>query len=354
VHALLEDVLPFVLVFYVAESVALVGPGESLFVALFGRFRALGEGLHLAALTPWASSFSAFEPDIRWNAEGVQVGRDDAVVSFTAMETLTLDRHWLSLTRGVSVATPSSTAAETLHGRLMALRDTAPSQRSEVFARQCTESHDLEALRARLHTIARWSSRLRPVQTALFALGFGGVPAVLALGDRSPVAIDPILWLMLLLFVAALGLGYKLLRATGAAAGAAIRALSGFVLFPPGCLHLFALVARPLLSGFAPLAVAAALLPLPDFRTLARQRVRRLENSGAKKGFEKQELDAVLRLIAARGLTREEALLPPAPSDATAVSYCPLCSEEYRTGFDSCADCGAPLEPVAGLAAPTL
>lgn len=51
-------------------------------------------------------------------------------------------------------------------------------------------------------------------------------------------------------------------------------------------------------------------------------------------------------------MSKEEVLQPPPASDATAVSYCPLCSEEYRLGFDSCAECGVRLEPVAGVPAP--
>ena len=351
-HSLLEDVLPFVVVFYIAESVALVGAREWLFVSLFGRFRALAEGLHLAALTPWAVSFSCFEPEIRWHEDDVVVGREETVVPFAAMEKLTLDRHWLSLARAVSIRAPSPAAAETLRDRLRALRDAAASERALIFTRQCAEAHDLEALRVRLRTIERWSKRLRPVQTGLFAVGFGGVPVVLYMRDLAPVPIELVVGLMLVLFIAALALGYALLRANGSSSGAAARALSGFMLFPPGGLHLVALVARPLLASFAPLTVAAALLPGDDFRTLARQKVRRLERPEARVSFEKYELEAVLRLIVARGMSKEEVLRPPPASDATAVSYCPLCSEEYRLGFDSCAECGVRLEPVAGVSVP--
>lgn len=353
-HSLLEDVLPFVVVFYIAESVAFVGAQERLFVSLFGRFRALGEGLHLAALTPWAISFSCFEPEICWHVDRVVVGRDETgVVPFAAMQALTVDRHWLSLAPGISLKAPSPPAAAALRDRLSALRDAAPSERAEILSRQCAEAHDLEALRARLAAIERWSRRLRIVQTALFAAGFAGVPIFLYLREPATAPIEILVGLMLALFIATLALGYNLLRACGSGRGAAAQALSGFVLFPPGCLHMFALLGRPLLASFAPLTLAAALLPPDDFRTLARQKVRRLESTEAEGSFEKYQLQAVLGLIAARGLSREQVLEPPPASDATAVSYCPLCSEEYRKGFDWCAECGVRLEPVA-VAAPSL
>jgi hypothetical protein len=156
---------------------------------------------------------------------------------------------------------------------------------------------------------------------------------------------------LLVLLAAIVALGYGMMRGLGRPRGAAVRSLAGFVLFPPGCAHLSALLGRPLLAGFAPLAVAAALLPEEAFRELAREGLRRLASEREARPFAAVELDAAQRVVRARGLRVEEVLRPPAAADPAAASYCPLCSEQYRHGFDSCAECRVPLEPLAATAA---
>jgi hypothetical protein len=267
------------------------------------------------------------------------------------MKTLALDRHRVILAPGVSVPTISPEEARSLRDQLVALRDTPAKGRQALVARQRAEAHDLGALRARLAVHERWSRRLRPVQTALFAVVFGLAPVVAYGREALPLPPATVVVLLLLLFPAVLGFGYKLLRARGKSAGAAGVSLLGFVLFPPGCLHLSALLGRPLFAGFAPLTVAAALLPEDAFRRLARESLRRLEIESHGGSFVAVELECARRLVTERGLHVDEVLRAPRATDPTAVSYCPLCSEEYRRGFGSCAECRVSLEPLAAPSA---
>ena len=347
-HAFLEDLLPFVVVFYLAESLVLVVAGERLFVSPWGRFACVSEGLHLAALTPWAICYSSFQPEMEWEERGVRVGSDDLLIPFADLGALRVERHLLWLTDSVSLSTPGPLSALSLRDRLRALRDAPEVARGELFARQCDMAYDFVALSARLQTLERWRGRLRPLQTALFVAVFVLVPLEVYGRSQSVTLLRPafIVGSVLALVGVAIVLGYRLLRACGSGAGASVQSLLGFALFPPSCLHLFALIGRPLLATFAPLALAAALLPLSEFRRLARQRLRQLALVREETAWARHEAEAVRRLVAGRGLSVEDVLRAPPATDPSADSYCPTCSDEYRAGFDFCVECRVPLEPL--------
>jgi hypothetical protein len=349
VHELLEDALPFLVAFFVVESLAFVGPAEWLFVSLAGRFHSAREGIHLAALTPTARVYSTYRPALRWTEEGVRVlDRDLVSVPYAALDRIEVDRHRVVLSPTVVLATPSNLDASILRDRLATLRDAPASGRLALFSRLCADAHDLTALRGRL---AAFEQRARPLwrlQTALSLAAFGLIP--LEVYGGSVIAVSPLVVLALLvpMYATTLVLGYRLAGATGQASGKRAGTLLGFVLFPPSCLHLSGLVGRPLLAGFAPLAAAAALLPRPEFERFARQCLRRLELEHDGSGFADVELESARRLVLDAGFRLEQVLGPPVVLDATTASYCPLCSEEYRAGFAACVDCHTALEPVAG------
>jgi hypothetical protein len=346
VHELLEDALPFLVAFFVAESFALVGRDEWLFASLGRRFHAAREGIHRAAFTPTARVYSTFRPPLRWSEEGV-LGPDSGFVPYASMAKIEVDRHRVVLSRAVAFSTPSPAEASIVRDRLAALRETPAPERRPLFSRQCAEAHDLAALRRRLEGFEQRARPLWWLQTALWLAVFGLVP--LEVYGRSVIAVPPLVVVAILasLYVAALILGHRLLQSRGPASGNPGGALLGFVLFPPSVLHLSGLVGRPLLAGFCPLAAAAALLPAPEFKRLARPWIRRLERECDGASFADVELESAKRLVAVAGLRLDEVLDPPVARDATTASYCPLCSEEYRAGFVSCVDCHTALEPVA-------
>ncbi len=113
------------------------------------------------------------------------------------------------------------------------------------------------------------------------------------------------------------------------------------------------LLARPLLEGFHPLAVAQVLTSPDEFRALARHTLRELRtpalpacpangaDAEATERFSRtttRELaEAALRQA---GLDPDALLAPPTPLDATCHSYCPRCEAQFMPMDGVCHDCG--------------
>jgi len=346
VLSLLEDILPFVAAFYLAESFAFVIPGEWLLIAGAREFRLKGEGLHLAAFWPWARTLSVFEPGWRPGSEGLVLGVSplgDRLIPWHAVSRLTGDRSALVLARDLRLGTPSPQEARILQGRL--LRLASASNRLEELEKIQTERHDISDLRRRLEVVGRGARPLRVVQSLLFAVVFVVMP--LRVAGLVPI---PPAWSLVagaLLWLAALLLGFRLLRALGTSWGDAASALSGAVLFPPAAMHLSALLERSALAGASPLAAAALLLPQPDLIRHARERQRRLERDQDAADSARLELQQLARVVQSRGLELDDVREPPVASEPGVASYCPLCSQEYRPGFGTCAECRVTLEPLA-------
>jgi len=99
-------------------------------------------------------------------------------------------------------------------------------------------------------------------------------------------------------------------------------------------------VARDLLSGYHPLAVAAVLLPEEEFRRFAGEQLRLCRFGDY---FDKQYQAAVQKAME-RGIRQKEIdpeeLLQPPEHESGCVVYCPRCLAQYTKPRESCADCG--------------
>jgi len=228
---------------------------------------------------------------------------------------------------------------------------------------------DVEAIRARLEQFRGRSSALRILCNGLFAYLFVLCPVL--------IGMQGILfwWLPLLLGLAAL---------TGATLLAYWRAhralypddrddrrrrLTAMLLSPPAAVRAHDALSRGLLSGYHPLAAAAALCPQPVFLDYARRvlidaRVPRPAATGGgapaaaatTTGGDMERLaQEVDRLVALTGARPEDLNAPPAERDPQAHSYCPRCRSQYRVASGECSDCGGfrlqPLERGAPAAA---
>jgi hypothetical protein len=113
----------------------------------------------------------------------------------------------------------------------------------------------------------------------------------------------------------------------------------GLLTSPLGALRACDVVARPLCSGYHPLAVAAVLCDREAFVRLARavryDAGRRGPDGQDERSDEAAAIDAMLRRL--KLLDAVEA--PPAREHEIRTHYCPRCGVQYRAGIDRCADC---------------
>ena len=111
-------------------------------------------------------------------------------------------------------------------------------------------------------------------------------------------------------------------------------------LSPVAAIRACDVIARDLLAGYHPLAVAGAILPADDFRRFAGQQFRLCRfgdylDQQYQGGLQK----AMEQAIRKSKLNPQELLRPP-EADSGCVMYCPRCLAQYTKNREECADCG--------------
>ncbi|MGH9363636.1 MAG: hypothetical protein ACRD2T_17130, partial [Thermoanaerobaculia bacterium] len=136
--------------------------------------------------------------------------------------------------------------------------------------------------------------------------------------------------------------------------------LAVMALSPPAAIRARDFLARELLPGSHPLAVAGVLCGREELQAFAARAVRDArypvadadptENPLARSieaWFGEAEREALERFAPEAGLGVEELLAPPPRQDSAVASFCPRCLLQYRTESASCPDCaGVPLRPL--------
>ncbi len=354
---LIEDVLPFLVAFFVLDGLTLVRRFEWLLLSPWGRFRGGRSGPHLVGLSPGAELVSAFESPIRLGRKALHVEIDAAGPGEPPdLRSLSLDGVSVAASErrlevgGLSLTVPSAAAARHLAAVVSDLRDRRPHERDTRLRALLREATDLRALRVLRTTHRRFQRILQWLGLGLWIVTFVLLPLGTYWKWQQGPPLATVLLSGALLHAGILLLSWTALRRLGMPRGSAASTLIPLLFFPPAAAHAGVHLFRDLYVRFDPLAVAGIFLRPDDFKALARAEVRRLRHE-AGLGGEVAEWAALrekawTRLFADLGTSLAEVLRPPAKKD-DAASYCPLCGGEYRAGYEVCAECRVPLEAMA-------
>lgn len=361
--ALLEDVLPWLAVFFVLDAAVQLRRGQVVFTRTgFGRYQLLDSGLHLAGALPFGAALIAYELPFLPTREGVWTFDPDTraappivlaeAVSFLPWASLKDVRGESSAVKGagrVLFRARSPRAARALAAELARLRGAADEEREAGLTRWFEARSDVAAVRARLARV-RLPAHLAAVFGTLEAwVLFGALPALALLGADAERWERAFATLLASHLGAVMCAAWGLAR-SGASASDVTSALGTLLFFPPYAARAGIHALRDALSDFEPLAVAAVLLPRADFLRRARwELVRTGESRDATRHlglapYWDARRRALERLLATAGTSAREVLAPPDPMPDVAA-WCPLCLTEYRAGFVKCADCGVALAP---------
>lgn len=194
---------------------------------------------------------------------------------------------------------------------------------------------ELQTRRDELQHHGRW---LRRGSNAYGLVVFGVLPALVVLfGEESGLLLGlPAVVSLHVLVWAAFVVAWRRLGQGGAFEDALAMAL-----YPPALLNGYRALARRLLGGFHPAAVAAVVLDGPPRDDFLRGELVRARASGASLSV--LEARAVEGLLESLGCPIESLLEPPHRPEPLAAGYCPACREPYRRTHGNCADCGVPL-----------
>ncbi len=262
-YQLLEELLPWLLGFYILDSVAFEAAGETLFVRRLRAFEVV-RGPVIAGLLPWSEVVSASAWPVRFSRASVHWPEPGgfAAVAWEALGPVERTDRTLRAS-GRSLRLPSPHDARHLAALLARLRDTPSPQREAELAAAFRGRSDVAAVRR---------VRERADGNGLLLAGLGGflliglfVVIPLGLGQRFPWVPGPALMLtvLALAYVAIVAVAWRTLRGCGVRRGEALGMLSNLFFLPATAAHAQSFVARRLYAAFDTLAVAAVVLPPP-------------------------------------------------------------------------------------------
>lgn len=223
-----------------------------------------------------------------------------------------------------------------LFGQLQRSRRAQRGQLIQDWLRKMTNT---QAAARRLLVFFRRSCWLRIVSNLQFVFLFLLVPLAFEKFGTG------ILWrviLMLVVISIAITLEFWTLHKAMFPKGGSQRFKSGvtILLSPMAAIRAHDAVARDLLSGYHPLAVAAAVLPAEEFRRFAGEQLRLCRfGDYADKQYQQALQRAMEKIIRQKNLDLEELIRPPR-HESGCVVYCPRCLAQYTRERESCSDCG--------------
>jgi hypothetical protein len=350
-HALLADLFPWVVAFYLLDGLAQPGRGHLLLVSGGRRFRALRAGLHLVGLSPLEEVVAVFDlpflvapgrvflldPRRRTEPAVIEAGELEGIPA-AALAPVVREGRKVRVAGRLAVAAPGAPWAALLAARLRsgAPGEAGPGVRADLDAAR--------ALRARQRPFAR---ALRVLSVATAAAVLVAWPAAAYSPLAASIPAGAVLGAVGALVALEAGVAFAMLRACGEPAGASAAAAL-HLLLPWAGAHAVVHVSRSLYRRLDALAVAAALLPPAAFHALAaRELVRARFSRTATPAELGPAWDARARdlsaLLEATGSSAARALAPPARLPGTGA-WCPLCRAQYRAGFERCEDCGVEVE----------
>jgi hypothetical protein len=302
-------------------------------------------GVH--ALSPWPSTLGVvaarlpFLPVDAGRAFVVQAGDTLGASHAIAFDPLDLERRGVRvLANGRVMLKASSTAQARCWADILARLAAMPAaDRMGAWRRVLAESLDHRALAERLDDAGRatrWLARVCDVD--LLFMGLGLPAAGLLLGGELVLAVSlPALGGLHVIALVCAYLAHR--RLFPDRGGERAEEILMAALYPPALLRRPPAWVDAATAGFHPLAWTRLLTDDAKTRRTWLGEVTRLSRETERSSLEAPAL-RIERDLLVDLAPHEWTRAPERPrSDPTAASYCPICGDDFRAGFDRCAGC---------------
>jgi hypothetical protein len=277
--------------------------------------------------------------------------REDVRFAWEEIEEVGISDRTISVNGERMLRAPDAKEAQRTFDLLKGLVDA--DDREKRIRDDLSRRFDATAARERADLCLKSTKDLRFVLTLLFLHVFVVVPIGAHFLSAANIWLRAVLILALLdIFAAALWFAAHR-RLYPDRRGERWRWLAPALLFPPVTLRAVDLLSRPLLTGFHPVAGAAAILPKERFLEVAARALRDathpLEGSNDTADWSRNALRASIEeLVRAEGADPESLLEAGTRTDPKSLTYCPRCRAEYSLAEGDCSDCAVPLARYPG------
>lgn len=359
--ALLHELFPWALLFFVANSVVRAHGRGWLLLSWRGEpHAACRDGVWLAGLSPLCEVVRLEEPRMWLGTDALYLARHDAPANrFTApadMVPLAWSAVALARCAGRKVVVGdgvwrahSPQEAEAMATRLREWAMLAPDRRSRQVADWIAQRRSLPLVREQRARQAPGLFRLRGATTGCFAAGFVALPLALYAGEQPSALALLFLLLAAGAAAAAARVAWTMLAACGVTGAGRRRALEPLAFYPPLAAHAASFATREVYTDFAPCAVAAALGTPAAARACALEEWLEIEigrswtTTPDLAGYWAARTSALEALLREADLGSKERLLERPRQDPRARAFCPGCDAEYREPRPACGECDLPL-----------
>jgi len=362
----LESLFLVVLVIYLAQCLHWVTPGAAVFVL---RIRGRGkrkrggfvwsalklEGFLASPFPPLSPLTAAAWPAFQLDPDGIAFPESEGESLFLPWEKVNVTRSDSRLLcNGKTAFRGSEAQVLACFTLLQQLRSAARPQRETMLGRWLRQAMNARRVARRLEVFSRRLRWLRVLVNLQFFFLFFVAPFVFARTGTT------ILW-RVILFLLGLSLlialefwtAHRKLYPQGGSSR--LKAMVTIVLSPVAAIRACDVLARDLLAGSHPVAVAGGLLEGEEFDEFAGEQLRLCQFAGQPDKWYQRTLAGLMSQAIKQAGTRPDTLLRPAERQEGCVAYCPRCLSQYVKDTRSCADCGFDkLVPFKGAAARTL
>jgi hypothetical protein len=279
-------------------------------------------------------------PQFQPEPEVMRITQTDAEPIGLAWEQLKITRSGSKLSCNGAVVLQGSTG-QLKQGQefLVKLQRVKPKERRKLIEKWLRQSTNTQEIEERLKTFFHKSKWLDMAVNLQFFLLFMIVPmAFFRFGSR---ALWPTLAGVITLSMFIAWQFFRLHKAFIAGDGdARFKALFATLLSPIYAIRATDALARDLLAGFHPIAVAAVICSRQDFEAFAGEQMRidRFSQNAATWYGEQLQL-ALAKMLEKTGVDPRKPLAAP-QRDVNCVCYCPRCHAQYTKMREDCADCG--------------
>lgn len=295
----------------------------------------------------WANPLPPLQPlmVVAWpwfqpGPEAMQVAQDDATPVSVAWEQLTLTRSGSKLLCNGMVVSQGGADQIKSHAEFLGkLKQARVKERKRLIEAWLRKATDAAAVEDRLKLFCHKSRWLDITVNLQFFLLFLIVPmAFFRFGSK---ALWPMVAAVITTSVFIAWQSWRLHKRFFPGDGdARFKSVFGAVLSPINAIRAGDTLARDLLAGFHPLAVAGVVCGQQEFEAFAGEQLR--ANKFGRLGtnwYEEQLQLALARMLQKRGVDPARLLAAP-ERETNCVLYCPRCRAQYTKPREDCADCG--------------
>jgi hypothetical protein len=295
----------------------------------------------------WANPLPPLQPLLVVNWPLFQPEPEIVRVAREEQEPVSLPWDQLKITRSGSKLLCNGTPV--LHGGtdqlkhsqefLEKLKRTKPKERRKLVEKWLRHATDAAAIAERLNLFGHKSRWLDIAVNLQFFLLFLVVPmAFFRFGSRA-------LWPMVAAVITtSIFIAWQSLRVHkhffAGDSDARFKSLFSTVLSPIYAIRAGDALARDLLAGFHPVAVAGVVCSRQEFEAFAGEQLRADKFSQTGKTWYGEQLElALTRALEKQGVDTARLLAAP-QREANCILYCPLCRAQYTKVREACSDCG--------------